>query len=249
MVDESKEPFSWSKPNLTLLADYAKKKFGWTKLKFDEIMNPVWKRFTETQNQKVIDSYFKVQYVPKSIETVLSKRVQSAVQKIGNKEQQVNENLVDDEGNVSTSKAKVKKSTRKTTRVKRGKKSKDETELPVIEEAVEDEIKIDTIEEIENKNVAEASEVKNEIKSESNDAGICETSKESIAKRRQKKIIPVVDEIIPQREKDKVNALKTKLKAIEIFRKSNKGLDRVSRRKKVVKKIKEAAELSESSSD
>lgn len=56
-------------------------------------------------------------------------------------------------------------------------------------------------------------------------------------------------EFIPQRERDKINALKRKLKAIEVFRTSKTGLDRTKREKKVKRQELIEAELSESSSD
>jgi hypothetical protein len=56
-------------------------------------------------------------------------------------------------------------------------------------------------------------------------------------------------EFIPQRERDKINALKRKLKAIEVFRTSKTGLDRTKRQKKVRRQELIEAKLSESSSD
>ncbi|XP_076762317.1 rad2 superfamily protein mus201 [Xylocopa sonorina] len=81
-VDESRETFSWGKPNTILLADYTKKKFGWDKNKYNEIMIPVLKRLEEKQIQSKISTYFKLQTVPKSIEVNLSKRVQKALQQL-----------------------------------------------------------------------------------------------------------------------------------------------------------------------
>ncbi|OXU18387.1 hypothetical protein TSAR_010302 [Trichomalopsis sarcophagae] len=221
-INESKEPFSWSKPNLVLLADYAKQKFGWTKLKFEEIMNPVMKRLMESKSQMGIASYFKVHSVPKSIEAVLSKRVQTAVQKLGGKIDDAEVSDGEASSTITLGKAKrVKKTTGK-----KGKKSSDESsELPTIAEAGNDESK------------AKATE------------DTAEQTKDTISiKVKPRKFVVVDEEVIPQRERDKANALKSKLRAIEIFRKSKAGLNRVQKKKKVVKKIKEDAELSESSS-
>jgi len=55
-------------------------------------------------------------------------------------------------------------------------------------------------------------------------------------------------EFIPQREKDKINALKRKLKAIEVFRMSKTGLDCTKREKKVKRLELKEAKLSNSSS-
>lgn len=79
MVDESKETFTWGKPNVVLLCDYARQKFGWTKGKFDDTMIPVLRRMEENRNQKLLDMYFKTKTSPRSIEPILSKRVQKAL--------------------------------------------------------------------------------------------------------------------------------------------------------------------------
>jgi len=55
-------------------------------------------------------------------------------------------------------------------------------------------------------------------------------------------------EFIPQREQDKINALKRKLKAVEAFHASKAGLNRRKRKKVKRLELKEA-KLSESSSD
>lgn len=81
-VDESKETFTWGKPNVVLLCDYARQKFGWTKGKFDDTMIPVLRRMEENRNQKLLDMYFKAKTSPLSIEPALSKRVQNALRKL-----------------------------------------------------------------------------------------------------------------------------------------------------------------------
>lgn len=69
----------------------------------------------------------------------------------------------------------------------------------------------------------------------------------SKAKPKPKPTAVPVSEYIPQREKDKANALKKKLRAIEVFRKSKKGPGYMKKKKKTTREIKENAELSESS--
>ncbi|XP_058800041.1 DNA excision repair protein ERCC-5 homolog [Phymastichus coffea] len=240
-IDESKEEFTWGKPNLVLLADYVKKKFGWTKLKFDEIINPVMQRFTESKSQKGIDAYFKVQTIPKSIESSLSKRVQSAVQRLGGKSQ--NADSSDDESVAPIQKEKPKRI--KKIMATRGKKSKSDTEkpsistLPPIAEMKEND---DENQSVENDEFIEISESQQAITTTRKKKFIDRDAREA-----PKKITTHINETIPQREKDKVNALKSKLKAIEVFRKSK--LSRVKKTKKVTKKIKDEAELSESNSD
>uniref|UniRef100_A0A1Y1LUP1 Uncharacterized protein n=1 Tax=Photinus pyralis TaxID=7054 RepID=A0A1Y1LUP1_PHOPY len=56
-------------------------------------------------------------------------------------------------------------------------------------------------------------------------------------------------EVIPQKQRDKADALRSKIKAIEVFRKSRKGPGYVEPRKMKKRAAKEDAELSESSSD
>jgi len=83
-VDESRETFTWGKPNMVLLCDYTRQKFAWTKDKFDNTMIPVLRRMEENKNQKLLDTYFKSKASTRSIESSLSKRVQKAVRKLNN---------------------------------------------------------------------------------------------------------------------------------------------------------------------
>ncbi|XP_036150142.1 DNA repair protein complementing XP-G cells homolog isoform X2 [Monomorium pharaonis] len=81
-VDESKETFTWGKPNVVLLCDYTRQKFGWTKGKFDDTIIPVLRKMEENKNQKLLDMYFKAKASPRSIEPSLSKRVQKALHRL-----------------------------------------------------------------------------------------------------------------------------------------------------------------------
>jgi hypothetical protein len=56
-------------------------------------------------------------------------------------------------------------------------------------------------------------------------------------------------EFIPQKERDKINALKRKLKAVEVFHTSKTCLNHSRRRKKIKRQELKEAKLSESSSD
>lgn len=251
-IDESNEAFSWGKPNLTLLADYVKQKFGWTKLKFDEIMNPILKKLSQGKSQKLLESYFKIQIEPKSIESAMSKRVQTAVQKLSGK-------LQDDEQTpASSSKVKKKiekvKKPRKTTTQKKKKTPNDSGDTPATaenEEQTHANEKTDENAEIVSEEPTISQPQTEELSEQNKRTG---TEEEEIdesngikVKRRKLCAAHQIDEIIPQRERDKVNALKTKLKAIEIYRKSKIGSNKVKKTKKVLKKLKKDAELSESS--
>lgn len=199
-IDESKEGFTWGKPNIVLLCDYARRKFGWTKSKFDEIMKPVIKRMEEKKSQKAIDTYFKLHTVPKSIEQNLSKRVQKAVQRLNNEDFDEEEKVNEDEVNGKRGKTKAAGEKRKKRR-----NSNDE------ENSVE-------------------------LKSQPKIPGAVSSAEKK------------TEEYIPQREKDKAEALKKKLHAIEVVRKSKQGLYKTKKVKRCVRKVKKEAELSESDS-
>ncbi|CAB0038158.1 unnamed protein product [Trichogramma brassicae] len=274
-IDESRDEFSWGKPNLVLLADYVKQKFGWTKLKFDEIMNPVLKKMAEGKSQKGISSYFKVKTVPKSIEAALSKRVQNAVHKLHGKGEESDdeastssvkekpkrakktssksqEKTVESTEEVSTSGVEKPKRVRKTTAKKR-KSTKDE--LDQAEEVVPDPEAKEKYHEVEDGKVASQSENETTVTVRVKKAKLDEDDpekklQEHMEKIRQRRPLKgEVDDYIPQRERDKANALKVKLKAIEIFRKSKISPSKATLRKRAVRKVKKDAELSESSSD
>lgn len=82
MIDESKETFTWSKPNVALLYDYTRQKFGWIRSKFDDITAPVLRKMEERRSQKLLNLYFKTKTSSKSIEPSLSKRVQKALRRL-----------------------------------------------------------------------------------------------------------------------------------------------------------------------
>ncbi|XP_046482836.1 DNA excision repair protein ERCC-5 homolog [Neodiprion pinetum] len=201
-VDESKEGFTWNEPNTTLLADFTRNKFGWTKSKFEVIFNPIMKRQAESKKQKGIDDYFQVKISRKCIEGTLSKRVQKAVERLGGGSER-EEETADFE------------MPQKRTRKSKPKSSEPNLLKPIIEE-----------------------------KEESSAVGVVKI----IPSTEMATKLPIAKpECIPQREKDKANALKNKLRAIEVFRKSKKGPGYAKRSKRTARKIKSEAELSESS--
>lgn len=204
-VDESKETFTWGKPNVVLLCDYTRQKFGWTKGKFDDTMIPVLKRMEERRNQKLLDMYFKTKISPRSIEPTLSKRVQKALCRL---------NSVDmDEENVD-GKSQPKRS-----------KNSDAVQKLNEENAVDLEISTHETKPLPKINATVSKPVKSVVQTK------------------------YTKEYIPQREKDKECALERKLHAIEIFRKSKRGLGKTRKVKSAVRKVKKQAELSESDSN
>ncbi|XP_078033865.1 rad2 superfamily protein mus201 [Augochlora pura] len=202
-IDESKEAFSWGKPNTILLLNYTHEKFGWTNEKFTEIMRPILKRLDEKQNQKFIDTYFRLQSATsKSIDVNLSKRVQKAVQRLNNPH-------MEEESEVTETARQSLRKKRPITSTEGRKKKKDSTDTQVT-----------TVTKVNEPEILYAS--------------------------ASSKANP--DDYIPQREKDRAEALKKKLHAIEVVRKSNKGLYKTRKVKRCVRKIKIEAGLSESDS-
>ncbi|CAH1133868.1 unnamed protein product [Ceutorhynchus assimilis] len=84
-VETSKEAFSWGRPNFGALLEYAREKFGWTRSKTEEIINPVLKKLEEGKHQKTIKDYFKTRFKVHStnVDDKMSKRVKTAVNNMG----------------------------------------------------------------------------------------------------------------------------------------------------------------------
>lgn len=216
-VDESKETFTWGKPNLVLLCDYTRQKFGWTKGKFDDTMIPILRRMEENKNQKLLDAYFKAKESPRSIEPSLSKRVQKALRRLNS------DGDMDTDDNVDG---------RKEPRLKKSKKGN-----PIVQKSNEEKTSSEL----------ELAQLDEQVPTESRRPIKINTNPERPIKAVVEK--KYTKEYIPQREKDKACALERKLHAIEIYRKSKRGLDKTRKVKCKARKVKEQAELSESDSN
>ncbi|XP_011861785.1 PREDICTED: DNA repair protein complementing XP-G cells [Vollenhovia emeryi] len=210
-VDESRETFTWGKPNVVLLCDYAREKFGWTKGKFDDTMIPVLRRMEEKRSQKLLDMYFDAKASPRSIEPNLSKRVQKALRRLNNDHVNADGNVDDNEDGRP--------------RVKKSKKSNAAEKSSGEKNSVTEELEVSTRQ--------STPPVKT----------ISEVVAEAVVEKKS------IGEYIPQREKDKACALERKLHAIEVFRKSKRGLSKTKKVRCKVRKVKERAELSESDSN
>ncbi|XP_037808319.1 DNA repair protein complementing XP-G cells homolog [Lucilia sericata] len=81
-VDENKETFTWGYPDVESLREFAKKNFGWTTSKTDEILNPVLKKLNEKRTQQSIRNYFNVKNALSLRQIKVSKRVQNAIEKM-----------------------------------------------------------------------------------------------------------------------------------------------------------------------
>lgn len=91
-VDNSSETFEWSKPDLDLLRDFAKRKLNWPTSKVDDLVCPVLKRMNCVETQAKLSKFFNVHAT--SINTsseFQSQRLKSAIDKlIGQNQNEVN---------------------------------------------------------------------------------------------------------------------------------------------------------------
>ncbi|XP_066903980.1 DNA excision repair protein ERCC-5 isoform X2 [Halyomorpha halys] len=77
LVDQSTEPFSWRKPKLAELRNYAREKFGWNETRTDKMLQPVFENLNRTEGQGTLHRYFEWNF--EGIENQMSKRVEKAV--------------------------------------------------------------------------------------------------------------------------------------------------------------------------
>ncbi|XP_045470115.1 DNA excision repair protein ERCC-5 isoform X2 [Harmonia axyridis] len=84
-VDDSEEQFSWSKPDIVGLIDFGRSKFGWSKIKTEDILKPIIKRMKESKYQSTLLNYFKIKHNLNAEEAqkLMSERVRLAVNRIG----------------------------------------------------------------------------------------------------------------------------------------------------------------------
>ncbi|KAF2882026.1 hypothetical protein ILUMI_24151 [Ignelater luminosus] len=244
-IDPSKEPFSWAKPDIPGLMEFARQKFGWQRVKSEEILKPVLKRLNESRIQKTIKDYFQIKHKIDGgeAESKMSKRVKQAIKKIGKERGNSSE---EDEETSKKQKPKRKRAS-KTTKKAKIESAENEKDISKIADEVtglssDEDIKILKQTRMQSKRKIEDidKEVKNEIE---------QLQEQQQAKKPKSTIDLHKKDVIPQKEKDKLDALRSKMKAIEVFRKSKKGPGYMKKRKVVPRKTKEDAELSESSSD
>lgn len=242
-VETSKDSFSWAKPDIVGLTDFAREKFGWTRTKTEELLKPVLKRLDEKHLQKSIKDFFKTEHKVDSgnAENQMSKRVKRAIDKIGKGKDS-------DEEETASEKPKPKQRRKQSsetteTKEKRAPRNRKTTEDSSSKEQKRKPRKkqdedIEILKQTKARSVKKVAEIETAIKNEIADK---ETKKRETRNLHMK-------EVIPQKEMDKAQLLKRKMKAIETFRKSKQGPGYVKKRGKVVRQQKEDAELSESSS-
>ncbi|XP_032591615.1 DNA excision repair protein ERCC-5 homolog [Drosophila grimshawi] len=84
-VDETRDAFSWGSPDVESIREFARKFFGWTTSKTDDILMPVMKKINEKKIQGSIRNYFTAKSALRVQQPMVSKRVQTAIDKMSGK--------------------------------------------------------------------------------------------------------------------------------------------------------------------
>eukprot|EP00898_Chlorokybus_atmophyticus_P006635 jgi/Chlat1/6973/Chrsp52S06650 len=106
-VDDSKESFSWGRPDLDVLRQLCRNKFGWQDAKADEVLIPVLKAYDARETQLRMEHFFGF---TQRFAKVRSKRIQKALAHATNARNAANLSLTEHEENPlmhSPSKAKA----------------------------------------------------------------------------------------------------------------------------------------------
>ncbi|XP_055300272.1 DNA excision repair protein ERCC-5 [Sitodiplosis mosellana] len=204
-VDENREKFSWGQPEVESIREYAKKTFGWTKKRTDEIVLPVMKRLSEKTSQQSIQNYFKITGITSRKDLKVSKRVRMALEHMDPDTDPATFN--DD---VVVEKKPRKKAT-----------AKKEEQNP---EATENDSTVKAKPKPRRKRKAiQETEVNKEQTTDNNTDEPCTSAAVSISVGAKKVVLPDNNAPIPQREKDKQIMESNRLKAIEVLKKMKAG--------------------------
>ncbi|XP_034473808.1 DNA repair protein complementing XP-G cells homolog [Drosophila innubila] len=84
-VDDNRDAFSWGSPDVESIREFARKSFGWTTSKTDDILMPVMKKINEKKIQGSIRNYFTAKSAVRVQQPQVSKRVQTAIDKMSGK--------------------------------------------------------------------------------------------------------------------------------------------------------------------
>ncbi|XP_062384517.1 DNA excision repair protein ERCC-5 [Sardina pilchardus] len=76
-VDPSEGSFSWGRPHLDLIKEFCQDRFGWTRRKTEETLQPVLKQLNSQQTQLRIDSFFRLEQQER--QSIQSQRLRRAV--------------------------------------------------------------------------------------------------------------------------------------------------------------------------
>lgn len=198
-VDENSEAFTWGCPEVESIREYAKRTFGWTNKKTDEIILPVMKKMTEKSLQQSIKNYFKVTATECRTDLKVSNRLRKALDQFS---KDADPAARDDDIAEVIEKTKPKR--KPAARKKSESKADDAKQEP--------------------KNVRKGRKKKlipDSDKVQQSDEPSSSIS--AVSESPEKKInLPENDRPIPQREKDKQIMENNKLKAIELLKKHKK---------------------------
>ncbi|KAM9567140.1 DNA excision repair protein ERCC-5-like isoform 2-T2 [Guaruba guarouba] len=86
VVDETRGSFIWGKPDVEQIREFCQNRFGWTRVKTDEILLPVMKQLNLQQTQLRIDSFFRLEQHEKI--AIKSQRLRRAVTCLKRKEKE-----------------------------------------------------------------------------------------------------------------------------------------------------------------
>ncbi|KAH8249588.1 hypothetical protein KR032_010665 [Drosophila birchii] len=84
-IDDNRDAFSWGSPDVESIREFTRKSFGWTTSKTDDILMPVMKKINEKKIQGSIRNYFAAKSALRVQQPQVSKRVQSAIDKMSGK--------------------------------------------------------------------------------------------------------------------------------------------------------------------
>lgn len=204
-VDENREQFSWGHPDSESIREYAKKTFGWTRKRTDEIILPVLKRLGEKKSQQSIQNYFKITEITSRQELKVSKRVRTALEQMSaDPDAPLAIDEVVEKKKPKKKTVKVATETETTTETAAGKQAPEKTRARRKRKvATETETKTQTEAEVESKK---------ERTDNSTEPSISTNQEEKI-------VLPDNNAPIPQREKNKKIMESNKLKAIEVLKK------------------------------
>lgn len=194
-VDENSEAFSWGRPEVESIREYAKRTFGWTNKKTDEIVLPVVKKMNEKSLQKSIKNYFKITATECRTDLKVSNRMRKALDQFSI---DIDPAASDDDNGEVIGKKKPK---RKTEKKKSESKPGDVKQAP--------------------KNVRKGRKKKSTLGSDA--VQEIDETPPSISTPEKKIHIPETDVPIPQRERDKQILENNKLKAIELLKRQKKN--------------------------
>uniref|UniRef100_A0A1Q3F4H8 Putative dna repair protein complementing xp-g cells n=1 Tax=Culex tarsalis TaxID=7177 RepID=A0A1Q3F4H8_CULTA len=245
-VDGNKDALSWGYPDAESLRDFAKQKFGWPQTKTDDILLPVLKRLDERKSQASIKNYFKVQSAVAHNQVKVSKRVQQAVDVMAGKEVVeptvtqkspkkrvvrkrkpkaevpkgegevvcLSEPDSDDDFVAPKKTAAAPKKAQRKPRATRGKAKADKTATPAVDNPAPGDDKPST------SSLVNISGIISKINDQSADKLGDQAAVKDARKKAIQNKIPDFNPAIPQRVKDQEEMANRKLKAAELFKKT-----------------------------